>query len=155
LMKKTHEKWGLEFFKLDVRSKINMMYVSVFVNRRLFFVVICFTVEITSLRVIYLNLLNILILIYQGIHKPKLGRARNMQELFNEYTIVLCFNICFTFTDFNPDPHRQHEMGWVMLFLVAINLSHSIYLILKSFIMGLYFWCIRKSIERRLKTFLT
>lgn len=61
-------------------------------------------------------------------------------EIFNEYTIVIIFNICFTFTDFNPDPHMKHYMGWVTIFLLCFNLAISLFILFKDFLRLLYLY---------------
>lgn len=140
LKPKVQKKWGLSFFMVDVRGKFKVLYCLIFLIRRFLFILICFFESSVGLRLIYTNLLNLFVLIYVTSVRPKTRRLHNRMEIFNEYSIVLVFNICFTFTDFNNDEHMKHMMGWATLSILIFNLSVSIYMLVRDFfrVLGLY-----------------
>ena len=45
-----------------------------------------------------------------------------MMEIFNELTILVCFNSCLLFTDV-IEPNDRYFIGWFYITVVALNIT--------------------------------
>lgn len=119
------DKWGVLYEGLKTESRWQYASNGVFMLRRLLFIMICFLlIDFPSLQILFLNLLNLLMLIYTGYFCAYVGRLRNRMNLFNETSIV-CISwhlMFFANEDYLPDSSMQFNMGYSMALCIGINL---------------------------------
>jgi hypothetical protein len=65
----------------------------------------------------------------------------NRLETFNEASILVMCWVCFSFTDFNPEPDIKFKCGWIFLIVVGIAVLINMAVMGKGVIMKLYRKC--------------
>lgn len=54
----------------------------------------------------------------------------NIQECFNEITVVFATYILFTYTDWVPDLVVRYKVGWASIAMIALNVFNNLMFIL-------------------------
>jgi len=88
--------------KIDQKGKL--YFYMLFMARRIIYVTLAFSNDIQIYHIIFLQYLNIAMIIYQESFRPLETRIKNRIETFNEVIISLASMHLFFFTDWLPDP---------------------------------------------------
>ena len=127
------QRWGklLENLKLD--SKMYLTYRIWFVLRRIIFIGTVFLCK-DNFTLQYLGLaeFNLFMIVYQGSFTPFKSKNLNFVEIFNESMMLLSSNQVIFFTDFVETLEERYLNGWVLIFLISINLFVNMSIVLKT-----------------------
>ena len=119
LRKKFTRKWGGFYEGVRTRYKVYSFFYFIFMMRRVLFVTVAFTTDTIIYQILFLNFLNLSILMYNGYYAPLVSRLANRIELFNEVCIHLASLHLIFFTDWLPDSDTQYMMGWSMIVFIC------------------------------------
>ena len=115
------------------------MFHFIFCIRRFIFALeIAFLFQNLSFQVMLMLFMSSLNVAYLVFYLPFRENLMNFLEVFNEYTIVICLYMCFTFTDFVSDPRMKHICGWVLIGTVLFNISLNILVVMGSSVLQIY-----------------
>lgn len=112
----------------------------VYISRLLLFVFSIFHLKDQPIyQILLLNYTNLICLLYQAITRPLHFSKDNNIQSFNELIVSFtCLHAMF-YTDWVTDPQIKNLFGWSqifhMLLLAAVNLSLTIFYMIKEFIM--------------------
>jgi hypothetical protein len=113
-----------------------MAYFVFYLLRRIIYMATAYWISSQSLQLIVILYLNILVTVYLGQVKPKVGRFFNRLEVSNEFLFQLISFHQFLFTQFVPDVLQKFEFGWswmsMVTLLVAFNLAIIFYVSFKN-----------------------
>ena len=151
-MKEVLGEAGLFF---NTKSKAYIFYYSIFIFRRLVFVMTVFFLS----NVLYLQIVifihgNILYLIYLIYGKPITEGL--YVEVFNEVITLLLSIFLVVFTDFVDDPYLKYEAGFAFIALFILDVAVNFALIIKVGVSSIiysvrklrYKWRLRKLISK-------
>tara|TARA_B110000285_G_scaffold208433_1_gene248635 strand:- start:252 stop:812 length:561 start_codon:yes stop_codon:yes gene_type:complete len=97
-------RYGSLFEDVELRSKWSAAFYLVFIFRRIIFVYLIFKVDgSSSLQLLFLNWMNLIILIYVGINYPLGDKYQNRLEMFNELSVCFITFHMYFFTDYVLD----------------------------------------------------
>ena len=118
------KKWE-SFYKVsNTRRKVFVAYNLVFIVRRLCYIfLITMLSDTPCFQIICLNLLNMIVLIYQGYFRPLNSRQMNNQELMNEIFIQYCSYMMILFSDFVIDDIVKETNGYAFLCLLGLMVA--------------------------------
>jgi len=95
---------GSLFEDVELRSKWSAAFYLVFIFRRIIYVYLIFKVDSSSsLQLLFLNWMNLIILIYVGINFPLGDKYQNRLEMFNELSVCFITFHMYFFTDYVLD----------------------------------------------------
>jgi len=95
---------GSLFEDVELRSKWSAAFYLVFIFRRIIYVYLIFKVDSSSsLQLLFLNWMNLIILIYVGINYPLGDKYQNRLEMFNELSVCFITFHMYFFTDYVLD----------------------------------------------------
>eukprot|EP00347_Sterkiella_histriomuscorum_P017396 403349537 len=117
------------------QQKLNSQLVAL---RRLiftYFAVICYEYPYIQLQA--LIFMSMLLMMYLKFIKPFESSLMNLMEFINEGCILtVAYNLTL-FTDYQPDPDRQYQIGWVLItvtvFDMLLNILVMLYQAIKNF----------------------
>lgn len=75
---------------------------------------------------------------YIGFVLPYENRVINVQEVVNEWTVIVASYHLFCFTEWIYDNDRRIECGWSLLVVIALNILFNVCLILVFAVKSLY-----------------
>jgi hypothetical protein len=87
--------------------------------RRIFFVILVFILPKASCQLLALQMMNLMISIYNLQYKPFELRVKNRLEIFNEVCIFYSVLHMNFFTDWIADAQMQYSLGWSLITLVV------------------------------------
>ena len=137
-------RFGALFEDIKTKSKSTMVYYLIFCLRRICFCLLAFGLaDHSSNQVQAVMLLNLAIIIFQGLNDPFITRKKNRIEMFNEVSIAIATGHDMFFTDIIPTRHGHFLVGWsmisVMLFNAAVNIGIALWILIRHVFL-LYLW---------------
>ena len=87
------------------------------------------------------------IMSYTASVLPYRDRVQNIQEVFNEFTVLVASYHLFAFTEWIYDYERRFEVGWSLVAVIVLNVCFN-FVILTIFVIK---DCLRKSKLKYLK----
>ena len=61
--------------------------------------------------------------------KPLENRIMNIIDIFNEATITMMCYLSWAFSDYNPNPEKKFNVGWVYVGLIFLNLACNVFVL--------------------------
>ena len=131
------QKWGALFWNLKMRDKYDLAFYFIFMQRRVVYVIIAFTlVHYNQFQIILLNFLNLFTAIYQGSNMPLSRRYQNWLELWNEFWIQMATYNLILFTDFVLTHENKYMYGWsfivIMMMQIVVHFIGLLYFIMNA-----------------------
>ena len=90
------------------------------------------------LQVVFLNISNLLVLVYHGLAEPFMTRTARRLDYFNEACLALITYFLFMYSDFLPDEDLKYLIGWAQVVLLGINIFVNCYGVLKTMLKDTY-----------------
>lgn len=84
---------------------------------------------------------------YSGYVKPYENMIQNVQEVVNEWTVLVAAYHLFAFTEWVYDAERRFELGWSLIAVIVINVCFN-FIVLACIILKT---CLRKTKLKYLK----
>mmetsp|Transcript_11864 Transcript_11864/g.18305 ORF Transcript_11864/g.18305 Transcript_11864/m.18305 type:complete len:166 (+) Transcript_11864:1334-1831(+) len=103
------------------------------------------------LQLVAINVMNMVVVIFQGQVKPFKTLHENRMDIFNEAMVMFITYHLFMFTDALPDMDAQYLIGWSFVLMLAAMLIGNSYFVIKGMIMNTKLLVVRKLKEFELK----
>lgn len=142
-------KWGPIYEGLKTESKWTLAYYLIYILRRILFVFIVFFIPQGTIQLIFLQYMNMFVIMYQVLNKPLDSKLKNQIETANEIFIgIITFHMLF-FTDWIPKFESQYALGWSMIIwtfaCIVFNILFIVYFAYH------HFWMVRMNQRDNIK----
>jgi hypothetical protein len=99
-----NQRFGVLYEELKIQSRYDLSFHLIFILRRLIFTFICLYMRSASyFQIMFLEYLNLALMIYLGNNQPFRRPFKNKVEVVNEVLIMIATNVFMCFSDFVPD----------------------------------------------------
>ena len=123
-----------------------MRFASIFFFRRLLMVFVLVLLPFHRNTQIVTSLWSTLfVMSYIGYVLPFANKMSNVQEIVNEWSVIIACYHLFCFTEWIYDYDRRIECGWSMLVVIALNVCFNVILLCITVVKSFY-----KSIKRKI-----
>ena len=78
------------------------------------------------------------IMSYTAYVLPYENRVINLQEIVNEWTVIIASYHLFCFTEWVYDEDRRIEIGWSLLCVIGLNVAFNSVLLMVCAVKGCY-----------------
>lgn len=117
------------------KKKSSLFYPVYFVIRRVAFALTTlFLFNYVILQLIIHLVLTMISIFYLSEFAPQEEPIEFKLELLNEMTTVIVIDICFLFTDLDPNRKRQYAWGYVLIVVILACVGVHVYFLLKDVI---------------------
>ena len=117
-------RFGTMYVGLNYYKKSSLVYLTIFLVRRLFFVVIIVYVTVNvQLQLLLSMYCSMFMLYYLIVYMPMWDMALNLIYLFNEGCLFICTAMQFLFTEYVLTPEDRFNLGWFYLGVVGFNVA--------------------------------
>ena len=127
---KFNTRYGSLFEDVDLRTKWQAAFYFVYCLRRIVFILVVFTMgHISGIQLLFINLMNLAILVYTGYNYPLKTKFANRLEMFNELFVCFITLHMYFFTDWVLDKNNQTDKDVQYNYGIMMNyfLSYYIY----------------------------
>ena len=129
------QKYGAPLDGLKKGHKSSLFFSIYFVIRRSLFCLITFTMYRSVILQLHFNyLLTMVSIAYLTNYAPQDDQLAYRLELMNECISVFILDLCYLFTDLDPDPRRQYNWGFVFIVLIFSCVGVHVVFLIKAII---------------------
>ena len=90
------------------------------------------------MQVIFLNISNLLVLVYHGLAEPFETRTARRLDYFNEACLSLITYFLFMYGDFIPDEELKYLIGWAQVCVLGLNIFVNCFGVLRTMVKDTY-----------------
>ena len=114
-------RFGTIFENLGLKNRFQLALSLLYGIRRVMLSVIAIYLQkYSGLQIMIITYMNLFFCIYVTHFKPYKSLKDNKIACFNESVIYLLSILMSSFTDFDPSPERQYNIGWAFIIVCII-----------------------------------
>lgn len=112
------------FSDYNLKERRAIRFSAIFFFRRFFMLfVIVFLTEQRNIQIVAQLWTTLFIMSYTAFILPYKSLIQNVQEIFNEWTVLVAAYHLFIFTEWVTDQNRRLEFGWSLIAVVGLNVA--------------------------------